>query len=145
MKGDGKGNLTPVRGSESGIAVYGEQRGAALGDFDRNGKVDLAVSQNDGETKLYLNTGARSGLRVQLVGPERNHDAIGSSLRVVYRDGSKGPRREVQAGSGYWSQNSTTQVMGTSGEPDKIEVTWFDGVTKTVGITAGTEEYRITY
>lgn len=145
LRGDGKGNLTPVSSSESGIEINGEQRGAALGDFDRDGRVDLAVSQNDGQTKLYLNETVRRGLRVRLIGPESNRNAVGSSLRIVYRDGSKGPRRAIQAGTGYWSQNSAIQVMGTSGEPIQIEVTWFDGTVETVETQPGVDEYEITY
>jgi len=145
LKGNGEGHVTPVSGAESGIRIYGEQRGAALGDFNADGKVDLAVSQNGGETKLYLNGTPKAGLRVQLVGPATNKEAIGSSLRLVYKDGTKGPRRYIQAGSGYWSQNSTTQVMGTSREPDQIEVTWFDGTTASVRILVDKREYRIAY
>ncbi|HEY6229600.1 MAG TPA: VCBS repeat-containing protein, partial [Verrucomicrobiae bacterium] len=52
LKGNGRGEFIPVAGQESGIAVYGEQRGAALCDFDRDGRVDLAVTQNAGATKL---------------------------------------------------------------------------------------------
>lgn len=52
LKGDGKGNFIPVSGTESGVKIYGEQRGAAFSDFNMDGKVDMAVSQNGAETKL---------------------------------------------------------------------------------------------
>ncbi len=46
LRGDGRGGLTPLAGGESGIAVYGDQRGAGYADYDGDGRLDLAVSQN---------------------------------------------------------------------------------------------------
>ncbi|MDZ7694056.1 MAG: FG-GAP-like repeat-containing protein [Balneolaceae bacterium] len=134
LLGEGDANFSPVKGQESGIKIYGEQRGAAVSDINSDGKVDLAVSQNEGETKLFLNQTENSGIRVTLVGPDSNIDAVGSSIRMVYEDGSKGPLREIQAGSGYWSQQSFTQVLGIDegGSPEAVEVQWFDGSSETV-------------
>ncbi len=147
LKGDGNGGLTPVSGKESGIKIYGDQRGAAYGDFDGDGRTDLAVSQNGGATKLYRNTTGKQGFRVSLIGPAQNQDAIGSAVRLLYADGSKGPVREIQAGSGYWSQNSRVQVMGIieGKRPESLEVTWFDGRVKSVPIEEGVMNYRVSY
>ena len=145
LRGDGTGNFTPVDGSTSGVKIYGEQRGAALGDFNRDGRVDLAVSQNGAATKLYQNQTPERGLRVQLQGPPPNRDAYGSSLRVVYQDGSKGPLRAVQAGSGYWSQNSAVQVLGTARTPAQIEVTWPDGRQTSTDLSAGQTDVVIAH
>ena len=68
LRGTGGGKLEAVPGQKSGILVYGEQRGAALCDFDGDGRVDLAVSQNGAETKLYQNVLGKPGLRVRLAG-----------------------------------------------------------------------------
>lgn len=127
LKGDGTGNFTAVRGQETGVKVYGEQKGAALGDYNQDGRVDLAVSQNGAELKLFQNIRAQQGLRIQLEGPELNSWAIGSSARIVFEDGTKGPLKEVQAGSGYWSQNSRTLLFGYSKKPAAVEINWFDG------------------
>ena len=58
LKGDGSGDLVPVSGKESGVNIYGEQRGAGLCDYDLDGRVDLAVSQNG--ANLYAWRDART-------------------------------------------------------------------------------------
>lgn len=145
LKGNGQGRLRSLSGTKTGVKIYGEQRGAALGDFNKDGKIDLAVSQNGAETKLYINRVEKPGLRIRLRGPDSNVNGIGSGIRLIYEDGSRGPRREIQAGSGYWSQNSTTQVMGMAARPVKIEIMWFDGTKQLVGITKNKSEYTIAY
>jgi hypothetical protein len=126
LKGDGTGNLEPIPGQESGIKVYGEQRGAALGDYDQDGRVDLVVSQNGAETKLYHNVGAKPGLRVRLAGTKGNPSGIGAMVRLIYAD-RLGPARDIHAGSGYWSQDSSIQVMGLQEEATGIWVRWPGG------------------
>jgi len=145
LQGDGEGGFEAIRGHESGITVYGEQRGAAFGDFNADGRVDLVVSQNDTTTKLYVNGSPHAGLTVQLDGPSWNEAGFGSSLRLLYEDGRTGPRREIQAGGGYWSQGSASQVMGRAGPVDHIEVTWFDGRVDTVNVSKDRRAYRIPY
>jgi len=127
MLGDGKGGLAPLSARASGIAVFGDQRGAAFADFNRDGRLDLAISQNGAETKLYENLRAKRGLIVQLVGRPGNPAAIGARIRIRYAGNRYGPAREVQAGSGYWSMNSPVQVMGLDGVPDAVWVRWPGG------------------
>ncbi len=128
LRGDGQGGLGPVSGREAGILVYGDQRGAGYADYDGDGRLDLAVSQNGAPTRLFHNRGARPGLRVRLVGPPANPDGIGARVRVVYGTGERaGPVREISAGSGYWSQNGAVQVFGLSGAPIEVWVRWPDG------------------
>ncbi|MCI0693389.1 FG-GAP-like repeat-containing protein [candidate division KSB1 bacterium] len=142
LKGDGTGKLHPVPGQESGIKVYGEQRGAALGDYDRDGRVDLVVTQNGAATKLYRNLGAKPGLRIRLAGPKENPLGVGATIRFVYADGF-GPAREVHAGSGYWSQDAATQVMGASQQPEKIWVRWPGGRVSNFEFPAGAREMTL--
>jgi len=142
LQGDGKGGLRPVPGQESGIAVYGEQRGAAAADYDRDGRVDLAVTQHGTATKVYHNLRARPGLRVRLAGPPGNPTGIGAIMRLKAGDRFS-PAREIHAGSGYWSQDSPVQVLSLLPEPLKLWVRWPGGKTTTVDLPAGAREVEL--
>jgi hypothetical protein len=142
LLGDGKGGLQPVPGHRSGILVYGDQRGAAYADFDGDGRLDLAVSQNAAPTRLLRNRNAKPGLRVRLQGLAPNPDAIGAQVRVVYRD-RMGPVREIHAGSGYWSQNGAVQVLGLAATPTSVWVRWPGGAESVVEVGPGAREVTV--
>ena len=142
LRGAGAGKLEAVPGQKSGVLVYGEQRGAALGDFDGDGRVDLVVSQNGAETKLYQNVLGKPGLRVRLAGPPGNPDGVGATMRLVFGE-RMGAAREIHGGSGYWSQDSAAQVMGCPEIPTKIWIRWPGGKTTTSGVSPGAREITV--
>ncbi len=139
LLGDGAGGLTPVPGSRSGLLVYGDQRGAAYADFDGDGRLDLALSQNASAAHLLRNRLAQPGLRVRLRGSGANPDAVGAQVRLVY-GGRMGPVREVHAGSGYWSQNGAVQVFGLAGAPTAVWVRWPGGAETMAPVPTGARE-----
>lgn len=143
LKGDGKGNLDPVPGQASGIQVYGEQRGCALSDYDQDGRVDLVVTQNAAATKLYHNRGAKPGLRVRFAGESGNSSMIGAKVRLQFAD-HLGSVRELQGGSGYWSQNSPVQVLGYATFPKAVIVQLPNGKVYTNAIPTAAKEITIT-
>ena len=139
LHGKGDGTFRAIAGQESGIKIYGEQRGSAACDYDEDGRMDLAVAQNSGATRLLHNRTARPGLRVRLKGPPGNPDAIGAVLRIAF-DSHLGPAREIHAGSGYWSQDSAVQVLGLPERPRKILVRWPGGKETAQEIPSGAKE-----
>jgi hypothetical protein len=143
LLGKGDGTFSAVPGQESGIAVYGEGRGLAVSDYDRDGRVDLCIGQNGAPTKLYRNRRAIPGLRVRLEGPLQNVSAVGAQLRPVYEHGRKGAMREINAGSGWLSQNSAAAVFGERDAIRVLEVRWPGGQTNRIDVPPGAVELRI--
>jgi hypothetical protein len=133
LRGDGAGHFQDVPGQDSGIIAYGEQRGCAAADYDHDGRVDVVLTQNGAGTKLFHNQAARPGLRVRLAGRPGNPHAIGASMRLFFHDRA-GPRREVHAGSGYWSQDSADQVLALPEPATELEVRWPGGKTTRVKV-----------
>ena len=142
LRGDGRGGFTAVAGQESGVKIYGEQRGCAVADFDGDGRVDLVVTQNGAETLLFHNTGAHPGLRVRLRGGAGNPSGAGAVMRLV-SEGKKGPAREVHAGSGYWSQDGAVQVLGPRETATAVWVRWPGGNEKAYPVSAGAREVEL--
>ena len=134
LRGNGDGHFAAMDASLTGIRVMGEQRGAALVDYNHDGRVDLVVSQNNGPTRLFVNRTAKRGLHVVLKGPAANPDAVGAQMRVVYAGGRKGPCRTLQAGSGFGSQDGSAQVLGLQEAPVALWIRWPEGKQETVPI-----------
>jgi enediyne biosynthesis protein E4 len=145
LRGDGTGQFQPVAGQTSGIRIYGEQRAAATADFDADGRADLVVAQNNGPLLLFQNSHPRSGMRVRLEGPPLNPSAVGAQIRLVYADDSLGPVREIQSGSGFWSQNSPTQILGLPRAPAAVEVRWPGGRLARYPVPPDTRTFVVRY
>ena len=149
LTGDGQGRFAVQSADKSGIRIYGEQRGAAVADYDHDGRPDLVVTQNGNETKLYRNNTAARGLRVRITGPPENVDGIGCLVRL--KQGARfGPAREIHAGSGYWSQDSATTILGvpnfTDGEgPIELQLRWPGGRVRSIQLPEHATEHHITY
>jgi hypothetical protein len=138
LRGDGKGGFGAVGGEESGVKVYGEQRAVGMVDADEDGRVDLVVTQNGGESVVYRNVGGLEGLRVRLKGVAGNRWGIGAVVRW-----GGGAAREVHAGSGYWSQDSAVVVMGKPAGGGKLKVRWAGGRETEVEVPEGVKEIRV--
>lgn len=123
LRGDGSGTFHTMSASESGFATDGQQRAVAVADYNRDGRMDVAMSQNGGATRLYENSRGLAGLRIRFDAGAGNSDGIG----VRYRVSGQGPMREIQAGGGWLSQNSAVQVMPRTSLGRKIRVSWPNG------------------
>ena len=111
MLGDGKGGFRVLGGETSGVEVYGEQRGVAVGDYDGDGRLDVVIGENGGGVRLYRNVGGRAGIRVRMRGPAGNVNGVGCVARLRVDGMATGAAQEVHGGSGWWSQDSGVLVF----------------------------------
>jgi enediyne biosynthesis protein E4 len=139
LRGNGGGKFEAIPGQNSGLRVYGEQRGAAVADFNRDGRPDLVVTQNGAATKLFENSTGKPGLRIRLAAGSGNAEGIGAVVRLKFGE-RFGPARELHAGSGYWSQDAVAQVMSAPETPTAIWARWPGGKTTTSAIPTGSKE-----
>ena len=125
----GKAFATPVVG-----------RGAAYGDYDNDGDLDLLMTTNNGPARLLRNDGGTNRmLRVALEGTSSNRTGIGARVRLAYESGLT-PWCLVKTGSSYLSQSELplTFGLGTRAKVSGIEVVWPNGRAERLpGVAAG--------
>lgn len=104
-------------------------RGAAFGDYDNDGDVDIFVVNNGESGQLLRNDGGNQHhwLEVRLTGTKSNRSAIGAKVSVITAEA----RQVQQVGSQgpYCSQNSPVQHfgIGTQTHVDSLIITWPSG------------------
>ena len=127
---DGKGEFHDVAAQiGGGFAVPKIARGLAVGDFDRDGDLDLLLTTNQGPAYLYRNdvTSGNRSIRFRLLGRKSNRDGIGAMVRVTTPDGTQS--RMVKAGSSYLSQSELAVTFGLAkrDRADRVVIEWPSG------------------
>jgi hypothetical protein len=106
-------------------------RGAAFGDIDNDGTIDIVVSNNNGPVRLLLNRtgGGRHWLEVRLQGTRSNRDGIGARVGVL-RNGVNPLWQRVHTDGSYLSASDIRVHfgLGESSEIQAVVVEWPDGL-----------------
>ena len=107
-------------------------RGAAFGDYDNDGDVDIFIVNNHAAPILLRNEGGNRNnyMHVELIGTDQNRNAIGAKIQLKTADRTQ--IREVYAGESYMSSNSFVVEFGVGNatQIETLQVTWLNGDTQ---------------
>ena len=141
----GKGYFQEVTKSlGAGFATPRVGRGAAYGDINNDGRLDLLLSTNGGPVYLFENdfTGspgaANKSVRIKLIGTKSNRDGIGTVVKLTA--GGEFQSEMLRSGSSYLSASELVLTFGLAKheQADSIEIRWPSGqVEKLTNVAAG--------
>jgi enediyne biosynthesis protein E4 len=135
----GNGKFAETTG-EAGKAFASTRvaRGAAYGDINNDGALDIVVATNGGPAALFRNTGAANhSLRIKLIGTKSNRDGIGAVVRVTA--GGDTQTEMLRSGSSYLSSSELvlTFGLGAHTQAETVEIRWPSGQTDHLTNVAG--------
>jgi hypothetical protein len=134
--------VQPRGGTATPVALT--SRGAAFGDVDDDGGIDILVVNRDGPASLFHDIVGGRGHWLRLRVVEHGRDALGA--RVEIGVGDRHVTREVTAAGSYLS-SSDPRVhvgLGASTQADSVVVHWVDGARESFGARAADRTWQLT-
>ena len=105
-------------------------RGAAFGDLDNDGRIDVAINCNDGPAMILRNqdNSGNHWLTLNLVGSASNRDGLGAKVRLVSDNGAQQTAFVTTAGSYISASDKRVHFgLGPQKKVHLIEIAWPSG------------------
>jgi hypothetical protein len=111
------------------FSIPAAHRGAAFGDFNNDGKIDVVVNVLNGPPELFLNRSANHNhwILLKLVGVADNRDGLGTQIKITTAHGTQ--YNEATTAVSYNSSSDKRVHFGLGDDDliDKIELAWPTG------------------
>jgi hypothetical protein len=119
--------------SGPGILAEHSSRGAAAGDFDNDGNLDLLIMNMNEPPSLLRNrsAGGNNWLKVRLMGTRSNRSAIGARVKAV--SGGRPQTSVILSQAGFYSCGDQRAHfgLGRAEKVDLLEIAWPSGLRET--------------
>jgi len=109
-------------------------RGAAVGDFNHDGRLDVVVTALSAPAELWINDSANDNhwLEISLQGKKSNRDGVGARIKITA--GGKAHFNCMTTASGYASSSAGPVHfgLGAAKVADEVEIRWPSGAVQTL-------------
>jgi hypothetical protein len=114
----------------AGFTLPAAHRGAAFGDFNNDGKIDIVVTVLNGLPELLMNRSGNQNhwIILKLIGTKSNRDGIGTRIKVTTSHGSQYNHATTAVGYNSSSDKRVHFGLGQSTVIDRIELLWPSGI-----------------
>jgi hypothetical protein len=116
---------------QAGFSVVppARHRGAAFGDLDGDGRVDIVVNALGAPAEIWLNRSPNQyhWLDVNLTGKESNRDGIGASITIVTLAGKQTNHKTSAVGYASSSAGPVHFGLGNHDSVSLLEIRWSSG------------------
>ncbi len=138
----GNGAFLDISGRAGpGVATSSPARGAAFGDLDNDGTIEVVVNNLDAAPNLLVNEAVPGNwIRIRPEGIRSNRNGIGAHVTV--RAGETTQMREVRSGGSYLSQNDLRLHfgLGAASWVEEIRIRWPSGPVESFPATSANQE-----